>query len=77
MEVLLVAINYYRPHPKDDGRLYFQVVCLFTPGGVPHPADGGRGVPHPADGGGGYPIQLMMGGFPSSWWGYLGYPPQG
>ena len=28
---------YYRPRTKYDGRLYFQFVCLFTPGeGVPH-----------------------------------------
>ena len=26
-------VNCYRPHPKDDGRLYFHFVCQSTPGG--------------------------------------------
>ena len=46
---------HYRPHPKDDGRLYFHFVCQSTPGGgIPDPALDGGGVPDPAlDGGGG------------------------
>ena len=32
---------FYRPHPKDDGRLYFHFVCQFTPGGAPR-----QGGPH-------------------------------
>ena len=35
----------YRPHPKDDGRLYFQFVCQFTPGGYPVQLMVGRGTP--------------------------------
>ena len=27
------SCNFYRPHPKNDGRLYFHFVCQFTPGG--------------------------------------------
>ena len=51
------ASNFYHPHPKDDGRLYFQSVHTCG-GGVPqfpisglgrgYPIPGpGRGVPHP------------------------------
>ena len=54
--------SYYRPHPKDDGRLCFQSVhhCGGV-GGVPQPGpDGGgstpdrsrQGVPWPGPGGG-------------------------
>ena len=48
----------YRPHPEDDGRLYFHFVCQSTPGGgVPDPAlDGGEGE--------GYLIQPWTGGVP-------------
>ena len=58
--VTKVIPSYYRPHPKDDGRLYFHFVCQSTPGGgggyLIQPWTGGRGggVPDPAlDGGGG------------------------
>ena len=45
---------FYRPHPKDDGRLYFHFVCQSTPGG------GGTYLP---GGGGGYlPSQVWVGG---------------
>ena len=66
-------LNFYRPHPKDDGRLYFQFVCQFTWGGgypLHRSRWGGYSFPGP---GGGYPFQLM-GGTPSSWW---GVPPAG
>ena len=35
----LITGHIYRPHPKDDGRLYFHFVCQSTPGGggVPIP----------------------------------------
>ena len=36
---------YYRPHPKDDGRLYFQSV--HTCGGVPHLRSRWGGYPIP------------------------------
>ena len=74
----LLVINcaiYYHPHPKDDGRLYFQSVHTLG-GGVPNPAlDGGRGGPNPAldrggpnpalDGGG----TASPGGVPQPWMG--------
>ena len=34
-------MDFYRPHPKDDGRLYFHFVCQSTPGG------GGGGGEYP------------------------------
>ena len=56
---------FYRPHPKDDGRLYFHFVCQSTPrrgGGVPGL---GRGVPDPAmDEGGGPRSQNFRGEVP-------------
>ena len=30
---LMGGLSCYRPHPKDDGRLYFHFVCQFIPGG--------------------------------------------
>ena len=57
-------MNHYRPHLKDDGRLYFQFVCPFTPGGgTPSSC---WGVPSSPGPGGGYPIHLMGGGGTSS-----------
>ena len=42
----LVACVCYRPHPKDDGRLYFHFVYTCRGGGQ-YPVPGlGRGVPH-------------------------------
>ena len=32
-----IFVSYYHPHPKDDGRLYFQSVhTLLVGGGVPN-----------------------------------------
>ena len=64
-------ILYYRPHPKDDGRLYFQSVHTWG-GGSPGPGRGGTrsqitggvpslrsgGVPSLRSGGGGYPVSV-------------------
>ena len=38
-------ISYYRPHPKDDGRLYFQSVHTCNGEGVPHLRSGWGGTP--------------------------------
>ena len=56
--------NFYRPHPKDDRRLYFHIVCQSTPGG------GGTYLPG-GGGGGGVPTQVWVGGtyLPRSGWG--------
>ena len=69
--------GFYRPHPKDDGRLYFQSVHTFG-GGVPDPALDGGGT-WSSLGQGGYLIQPWMGGrgegkgrYPNLGWG--GYP---
>ena len=45
--------NHYRPHPKDDGRLYFHFVCQSTPGG---------GGPRSQIFGGGPRSQIFRGG---------------
>ena len=52
--------DFYRPHPKDDGRLYFHFVHTCRGGGTPsqvwvggYPISGlgrGWGVPHPRSG---------------------------
>ena len=78
-------LNFYRLHPKDDGRLYFQFVCQFTHGGYPIQVTGGvppsqvwtgGGVLYPADGGGvphptdrGYPLSRSGWGYPLRRWG--------
>ena len=71
----LLVINcaiYYHPHPKDDGRLYFQSV--HTLGGYPiQPWTGGgpnpaldRGGPNPALDGG---VPHLPEGYPNLGWG--------
>ena len=68
---------HYRPHPKDDGRLYFQSVHTCG-GGTRSSLGRGGGYPiQPWTGGdtrsnlgwGGYPIQPWMGGVPQPWMG--------
>ena len=49
--IYLWNITYYRPHPKDDGRLYFQSVHTLG-GGTPYQVRGG------------YPISGLGGGVP-------------
>ena len=43
----------YRPHPKDDGRLYFQSVHTCGGGGYPISGPGRGRYPIPGPGGGG------------------------
>ena len=86
-----ILVHFYRPHPKDDGRLYFQSVhtCGGEGGtwsqvwGVPSHRSWGGGtpsqvqgvVPHPRSGG--YPIQTWSGGARSTPQNqvWMGYPP--
>ena len=35
---------FYRPHPKDDGRLCFHKNLLTGAAGYPHPANGGTSI---------------------------------
>ena len=66
--------HFYRPHPKDDGRLCFHrrlSVHICWGRGVSHPAD--RGVLHARSrwgGGGGTPFQVQTerGGTPTQVW---------
>ena len=61
---------FYRPHPKDDGRLYYQSVHTC----------GGGGTPSQVSVRGGTPSQVQVGGVPhprSRCGGYLEYPPMG
>ena len=54
---------YYRPHPKDDGRLYFHFVCQSTPGGGTYLLGGGGGGTYSGlGGGGGVPTFPGLGG---------------
>ena len=74
--------SFYRPHPKDGGRYYFQSVHTCEEEGVPHPRSG-WGVPCPRSVGGGVTCPRSGWGVPQgpSWpdldgGGYLGSPPQ-
>ena len=77
------SFDFYRPHPKDGGRLCFHFVHHLGGGGYPisglgggYPIPGlGRGYPIPGPGGG-YPIpgQGRGGGTLSQVW--MGYPPK-
>ena len=73
-----LSFRFYRPHSKDDGRLYFHFVCQSTPrrgrggsqvqvqverGGVSNPAmDGGGGPGLRFSGGEGPRSQIFWGG---------------
>ena len=66
-------LTSYRPHSKDEGRLYFHFVCQSTSwlGGTPSGPLRGyprqvltRGVPHPVPIRGGYPHPSWQGGTP-------------
>ena len=71
-------MSFYRPHPKDGDRHYFQFVCQFTlAGDTPiHWPGGGvsfqvlMGIP-PSFPMGGLPILPNWGVPHPSWWGYL------
>ena len=57
--------NYYRPHPKDDGRLYFHFVCQSTPrpgGGVSQVQVQVGGGTQSSHGWGGPRSQIFRGG---------------
>ena len=81
--VLILSFEYdnYRPHPKDDGRLYFHFVCQSTHGGggtwsqvwggTPSQVGGVPGLRsggYPISGPGGYPVS-GPGGTQSQVWG--------
>ena len=51
---IFFVVFYYRPHPKDDGRLYFHFVCQSTPGG---------GGTRSQIFGGGYQVSDFWGGY--------------
>ena len=58
-----LSADIYRPHPKDDGRLYFHFVCQSTPGGGYQVSDfRGGGVPGLRFRGGGYQVSDFRGG---------------
>ena len=75
----IFVFRFYRPNPKDDGRLCFHFVHHFGGGvgGTPSQVWKGLGVPHPRSGRGGgrvsqpkvwmeggYPIPGLDGGYP-------------
>ena len=62
------AADFYRPHPKDGGRLYFQSVhTCGGVGGVPHPRSG-WGAPHLRSGWGVPCPSCRWGVTPSQFW---------
>ena len=59
------TLYYYRPHPKDDGRLYFHFVCQSTPrrGGGSQVQDQVGGGTRSSHGWGGFPVFRILVGF--------------
>ena len=66
MFIQICHFTFYRPHPKDDGRLYFHFVCQFTWWGGYLPSGWWGGVPTFPGLGGGVPTSPGLdGGVPT------------
>ena len=58
-----LGASFYRPHPKDDGRLYFHFVCQFTREGGILPSRWWGGTYSALNGGGTYLPRSGLGGY--------------